>query len=74
MSTQFGEIVLRLFKVQIIEYLSSIYDYFNIILTCKSMKFEYYSKYNVKMFSFIFEDIFFLLILSVFGKDGCNTG
>ena len=40
MSTVFGEMVLRLFKVQIVEYLSSIYDYFNIILTCKSMKLE----------------------------------
>ena len=51
MSTQFGEIVLRLFKVQIVEYLSSIYDYFNIISTCRSMKFEYYSNNNViKMF------------------------
>ena len=46
MSTVFGEIVLRLFKVQIVEYLSSIYDYFNIILTCRSMKFEYYSNHK----------------------------
>jgi len=50
MSTVLGEIVLRLFKVQIIEYLSSIYDYFNIILTCRSMKFEYYSNHNDKKF------------------------